>query len=211
LIKKEDNPLYRIESFEAEEMSQDLPKEEDLKERLARIEKEAYEKGFEQGRRDGLSLEKKLMEEKARQLETLFSTLRDLKAEIYDETEQELLTLSISLARKIIGEEVKINKGIIGNTIRAAAKFLADKHHIRIQLNPDDMEEVKRLLPDIAAMTRGGKFQLIEDHAITKGGCLMETGFGSINATIEDQMGELEKLIEQELRLAQGECGLALT
>ena len=86
LIKKEENPLFQLESFEAAEISQNqgnrslgngtgsvrvplagnLRDGEDPKEKRARLEKEAYEKGFEQGRKDGLALEKRQMEEKGK-------------------------------------------------------------------------------------------------------------------------------------------------
>ena len=42
-----------------------------------------------------------------------------------------------------------------------------------------------------------GQFQVIEDKGIERGGCRLETGFGSINATIEDQLTELEKEIDR--------------
>ena len=203
LIKGEQNSLFRIESFEVEEIIQDPLQEESYQEKLARMEKEAYQKGFEQGQRDGLSLEEKQMGEKAKQLETIFVGLNDLKAQIYHETESELLQMSILMAKKIIREEIKTDGGIIRNTIQAALKFLVDKQHIRIRLNPEDMEETRKLLPELAAKTKGGQFQMVEDHAIESGGCILETGFGRINATIEDQLGELEKEIEEEFRSTQ--------
>ena len=151
LIKGEQNSLFRIESFEVEEIIQDPLQEESYQEKLARMEKEAYQKGFEQGQRDGLSLEEKQMGEKAKQLETIFVGLNDLKAQIYHETESELLQMSILMAKKIIREEIKTDGGIIRNTIQAALKFLVDKQHIRIRLNPEDMEETRKLLPELAA------------------------------------------------------------
>ena len=197
LIKEDQDGLFRIESFEAEEIIQDPLQDESYQEKLARIEREAYQKGFEQGQRDGLTLEKKQMEEKAKQLETIFSGLNGLKAQIYHESESELLNLSVLMAKKIIREEIKADGGIIRHTIQAALKSLVDKQHIRILLNPEDMEEVRNLLPELAAQSKGGQFQLVEDNAIDAGGCILETGFGRINATIEDQLGELEKEIEQ--------------
>ena len=197
LIKEGHDSLFRIESFEAEEIRPDLLQEESFQEKVARIEKEAYQKGFEQGQRDGLSLEKKQMEEKAKQLETLFSGLNDLKPHIYHETEAELLKLSVLIAKKIIREEIKADRGVIRNTIQAVLKSLVDKQHIKILLSPGDMEEVRKLLPELAAQTKGGQFQLVEDNSLEPGGCILETGFGRINATIEDQLGELEKEIKE--------------
>ena len=177
---------------------------EDFKARLARLEKEAYEKGFEQGQRDGLALEKRKIEEVRRQIEDMLIGIRDLKPVIYAEAEGELLKIVMLIARKVIGEELKEKRGIIRHTIKSAMKFLSDKRKIRIILNPDDMEEVKKILPDISMITKGGQFQLSEDKAVNRGGCILETGFGKINACIEDQLNNLEKEIERQYLTVSG-------
>jgi len=198
LIKGEGQSILCIETFEAEDVSDRLPNEEDFKERLSRLEKEAYEKGFEQGQRDGLALEKRQMEEKGRQLDKLMADINGFKARLYSEGEQDLLRLSTLAAKTIIREEVRANPGIIGNTIRAALEYLVDKSKICIHISSEDMDEVRRILPDLSALTKGGKFQLMEDKAIEAGGCVIETGFGRINATIEDQLAMLEQIIQNE-------------
>jgi flagellar assembly protein FliH len=198
LIKGDGQSILCIEAFEAEDVSDHLPSEEDFQERLARLEKEAYEKGFEQGQRDGLALEKRQMEEKGRQLEKIMAEINGFKARLYSEGEQDLLKLCTLAAKTIIRQEVRTHPGIIGNTIRATLEYLVDKSMICIHISPDDMDEVRRVLPDLSSLTRGGKFQLMEDNAIKAGGCIIETGFGRINATIEDQLAMLETIIQHE-------------
>lgn len=173
---------------------------EDFDTRMARLEREAYEKGFEQGQKDGLALEERQLEEKGKQLDALFAGIRDLRGQIYSETEGELLNLSLLIAKKIIRSEVRTDPEVIIRTIRSSLQFLVDKSRLRIMVNPEDMEEVKRILPDLAGMTKGGKFQVVEDIAIERGGCVLESGFGRVNATLDDQLGMLEKAIEEELR-----------
>jgi len=177
---------------------------ENFKDKLARLEKDAYERGFEQGQRDGLALEKRKLDEVRKQIEDMFASLRDLKPKIYAEAEGELLKLVMLIARKVIGQEIKTNSAIIGNTIKSAMKFLTDKRKIRIILNPDDTEEVKKILPDISAVTKGGFFQLSEDKGVSRGGCVLETGFGKINACIDDQLAALEEEIERQFRASVG-------
>ena len=237
LIKGEEETLLSIKTFKADEIGNDqqnrsvsynnnqvqlplskassafphLEKKENTKDKLARLEKEAYEKGFLQGQKDGLDLEKKQMKEKGRQFETLFSELSGLKARIHSETGEELLKLSVLLAKRIIKEEVKTDMHIIRRTTRSALKFVAEKSNIRILIHPDDMEAVKELLPELSAVNKRAEFQIIEDNAIEKGGCILETGFGKINATIADQLAILEKEIDQEFRSHQGELNGTLT
>jgi flagellar assembly protein FliH len=193
---------WDLPQVEQEEMHAE--QREDFNAKLARLEKEAYEKGFEQGQRDGLALEKRKMEEVRRQIEDMFVSIRDLKPRIYTESEGEILKLVMLMVKKVIGEEVRQNSAVIGNTIKSAMRFLTDKRRIRIILNPDDMEEVKKLLPDISAIAKGGQFQLSEDRAINRGGCILETGFGKINACIEDQLKNLEEEIERLYHASSG-------
>ncbi len=177
---------------------------EDPETRLARLEREAYEKGFAQGQKDGLALEERQIQEKGKQLDALFAEFNGLRVQIHTEAEKDLLKLSFLIAKRIIGQEIATNPQIIGQSIRSAMKFLVDKHHIRILINPEDMEEVRKILPEIARLARGGKFQVVEDRAVDRGGCLLETGFGRVNATLDDQLEMLEKEIDEEFQCSRG-------
>ncbi|MBN1276161.1 MAG: hypothetical protein JXA35_01625 [Deltaproteobacteria bacterium] len=220
------SPLFNIETFQADEtapegnrdssasiirandsvLSWNLPSiekedptaHEEFKTKIARLEREAYEKGFAQGQKDGLDLEKSKLEEMGRQYEALLAELRDLKVHILRDSEGEMLRLVELIVKKIIGEEIKTGEAVIRHTIKAAANFLTDKRKVRIIINPDDMEEVKKMLPDLSRLTKGGNFQLAEDPAVGKGGCMLETGFGRVNATIDDQLDEIIKVIDKE-------------
>ena len=224
--KNDYSPLFDVESFQSDEMapegssttsdsiataddsvmSWDLPAieredpttEEDFKTKISRLEREAYEKGFAQGQKDGLDLEKSKMEEMGKQYETLLSEIMDLKVNIFRDSEGEMLRLIELIVKKVIGEEIKTGEAIIRHSIKSAAKFLTDKRKVRIIINPEDMEEVKKMLPDLSRLTKGGNFQLTEDPSVGKGGCLLETGFGRINATIDDQLDEIKKVIDKE-------------
>ena len=198
--------LSQGESKGRDGASQDLENDtEDLDTRLARLEREAYEKGFEQGQRDGVALEERQIEEKGKQLDALFLKIRDLRKNIYAQTEEEVLQLSLLIAKKIIRSEISMDPQVIARTIRAALEYLVDKSRLRILINPEDMEEVRGILPEIANQAKGGKFHVVEDHSIGRGGCILESGFGRINATLDDQLGMLQKEIEEEFKCSMGE------
>ena len=223
------SPLFNIDSFQTEDtspekdqtspaplitvkdsvMSWSLPAiekedptvQEDFKTKIARLEKEAYEKGFAQGQNDGLDLEKSKLEEMGKQYEALLIKLRDLKVNIFRDSEGEMLKLIELIVKKVIGEEIKTDETVIRHSIRTAAKYLTDKRKVQIIINPEDMEEVKKMLPDLLKLSKGGNFQITEDPSVGKGGCMLETGFGQVNATIDDQIDEIIKVIDQEYRM----------
>ncbi len=168
---------------------------ESPEEKLARLEREAYEKGFEQGRKDGFALEEKQIEEQRQQMEALFSEIHGLKTTLFREAEEEAVTLSRRIARRIVRREIETDPGVIHRSVRAALDFVADRSRLAISIHPEDMEEVRKILPELASMTDGGSFKVVEDASVERGGCLLETGFGRINATVSNQLDVIDKVI----------------
>jgi flagellar assembly protein FliH len=193
-------------SATAKDKETGLPQvEQSIHEKLARIEREAYEKGFEQGQMDGLALGEKRVAESLRQMEVLLKELGDLKGQIYSESEQELVLLSVEIARQIVKAELKIDPGVVTRSIRAALNFLTDKGCARVLISPDDMNEVQKYLPELARMGNIEKLTLVEDGSIEKGGCVLETGFGKINAMLDSQIASLHRVLEEEFQCRNGD------
>ncbi len=222
LIKREVHPHVKVHSFDVEEVRQlgpwlggggpgvpagsavsatrrpaPGPTAESVQDRLARLEREAYEKGFEQGQKDGLSLGEKRVQETLGQMEKLLHAMTGLKKQVYDEAEAELLRLSLEIARQIIRREVTTDPSVVTRAIRAAFEYLGDQNQVKVSVNPEDMKEVQRMLPDLAQLQRLERFELVEDRTVARGGCTLETGFGRINGTIEEQLAMLGEALER--------------
>lgn len=214
LIKRDDYGNIKIEAFAVNEIEADSSPcesssdnsstDEDhlrgVEDRISKIEMEAYEKGFQQGQIDGMALGKKRLEESAKRLEAVVRSLSALKSEIFKKCEEEVVQLAVQIARKIINKELEVDNEAVLRTIRRAMSFLNERSSVRILLNPDDMEKVTEALPEIKAEKKIDNIELAEDPAVERGGCVLETGFGTINANIEDQFATIAEELEEELR-----------
>ncbi len=138
-------------------------------------------------------------------MEALFSELRSLKSSLFREAEQEAVTLSSRIARRIVREEIRTDPALIRRTVRAAFELVADQSRLAVSVHPEDMEEIRRILPELASMTEGGGFQVKEDEAVDRGGCVLETGFGTIRATVSEQLSAIDKAIEQAFVAGEGD------
>ena len=219
LIKKEHHrgfkiEAFRVEEFEAQGHSGDgkanslAPSDKTIDDRLSRIEMEAYEKGFEQGQKDGLIMGQKRLDEAAKRLDALIRSLSELKSKILKESEEEIVKLAIEIARKIVRRELQTDPEAVLRTIRQAISHVNDRSTVRILLNPDDMEKVKEVLPELRAEKKIDRVELIENTRVERGGCIIETGFGMINATIEDQLALISEELEEELNGKGQEDGI---
>jgi len=222
LIKKEEYFRFDIESFEEEELgeNQDMPLETEPgkplllplgqraggipgilpvgngRDKIAGLEREAYEKGFDQGQKDGLDIGERKARETWKQMVSLFEELDSLKARAFSESEQEIVQLSLAIARKIVKKEVSMDPDTVRRSVKSALEYLNDKSFMRVLIHPRDMKNLEQYLPELAEEKKIERFELAEDNCVDPGGCILESGFGRINATIESQLDELETEIE---------------
>ena len=87
---------------------------------------------------------------------------------------------------------------VILGVLREAVKNVLDRDRIKIRLNPRDHERVSKLTPGLIAGFEGIRSITLEaDPGISAGGAVIETAFGEIDATLEQQLEEILKAFLQ--------------
>ena len=112
------------------------------------------------------------------------------------ENEKEVLKMVMTIARKVIKKETEIDPEIIIRVARDALKQIADARKIVIKVNPLDWKKVKEkrqeiLPPEISQ----DSIQIEEDKSIQRGGCIVKTEKEIIDARIDQQISEIEKVL----------------
>ncbi|HUU49601.1 MAG TPA: FliH/SctL family protein [Nitrospinota bacterium] len=171
----------------------------DAKKKAETIEKEAYLKGEKRGLEGG----KKKLDITINGLEKLLDEIQSHKEKKYQEAEKELLDLVLLISKKIIQQEITLNKNIVLNIVKAAITSAAGNEEIKIRINSEDYDNVVKYKEEFIKYVDGLKNISFEaDNSILQGGCLIETIYGDIDARLDKQLEAMkEKLIasvEQE-------------
>ncbi|MGQ9646119.1 MAG: FliH/SctL family protein [Thermodesulfobacteriota bacterium] len=164
----------------------------EAKEKSALIEKEAYEKGFAQGEKDGFELGRKRVETVIHQFELILLNLRDQQQELYKEFEKKMVELVIRISQRVIRHELTLREDTIQKTLEEAFRHVSDRTKILVRLHPADYRSLSTYhekFPWIKDQTEN--ITVVEDPLISRGGCLLETPFGEVDATIEGQFDEI--------------------
>ena len=165
--------------------------------KVALLEQEAYEKGFAQGEKDGLELGEKKAVKVIENIENLFIEISNLKREIIRQHEKEILELIFAIVKKILHDHVDINENTLKNIVVNALNVTAEKGEIVLKVNPEDFDFVEGLKPDFFTKFKELKsITITSDPSITKGGCLLETPYGDVDATIETQLEKIYQSLE---------------
>ena len=164
------------------------------REKVSEIEKEAYEIGFAQGQKAGLEVGEKMVETLLKQYSVSIEELNKLRKEVFSSSERQVIRLALEIAKKIVKREVAIDDELILTLVKVALDRVADQALITIRVNPKDYHAIEHhhaSRPDAGALNETVK--LIEDPLIGRGGCVIETDGGTIDARIEEQLREIEK------------------
>jgi flagellar assembly protein FliH len=163
----------------------------DHRERLAALEREAFTKGYAQGERAGLEAGGKRADAMLRRIAQTIEELGGLRQTLIQETEREMVQLALTLARRVVHREVTLDPELAAALAHVALERLGTTSPATIRLNPDDYTVVAQ---DSARWT-GQTVTVVPDPSISRGGCLVESAFGSVDATIEQQFDELSRAL----------------
>ena len=188
------NPTY-TDPESVQQQCERLIQEAQLK--VSEIEKEAYEKGFSEGQKAGGEVGERMAESLLKQYSASLDALNKLRKELFSTSEREVIRLSLEIARKIIKHEVAIDEELILTLVKVALARVADQALITVRVNPKDYHFIERHHAAGLGATDGRSLsesvKLVEDPLIARGGCIIETDSGTIDARIEEQLREIER------------------
>ena len=183
------------------EMMEKAQKEADeLKEQK---EKQGYEEGFDKGYYDGIEKGKSEMEQKFSGListmESVTNSALEEKHKIINATEEDIVGLSAGIARKVVDQELSVNKDVIVNFVKEAIKKLEDKEKIIIYANPDDIELIKSHREDFKELVdTADTLHILPDELLEKGECRLESKNEIIDTDLNYQFGEIRKKLHTD-------------
>lgn len=158
---------------------------EAVRKEVTDVREQARKAGFAAGEAEGKAQLAEKLAELERKREQFFSTV-----------EPEVVRLCIAVAEKVIGQIATENPTVVQQVVRQALeRSLGDR--IIIRLNPEDHKVVideGYEFRDVLDRTKRIVFK--EDDTIQKGGCVVETEVGTIDAQLETQLEAIRKALE---------------
>lgn len=127
--------------------------------------------------------------------QTLGSAIVDisrLRETILTNSTDDMLRLVMAISRQVIQHEIETREEVILTIITKAlhAAIRADEFHIKI--NPGDFQVVTENKPLFLASISGLKNITFEaDPSISRGGCLVESALGKVDATLDTKLDEI--------------------
>lgn len=162
-----------------------------------RIEREAYQRGFNEGKSVGKDQGASEVQPLVERLGRTLAEMSSLRSQIRRDAEKDLLKLSIAIARRVLHRELTIDPESIQGLIKVALEKLQSRDLCRVRVHPDQEAPIRASLDRFSSST---KVELIADPSLQSGDVLFETAHGDIDASIESQLREIERGFADRLR-----------
>ncbi len=158
-----------------------------------KIKKEAIKQGIEKGDRDGYEKESAEVKRLVERVQIILNSAIAKRDEIFVETEQQIIGLVLLIAKKVIKVITENQKNVVINNVVQALRKVKSRGEVSIKVNLADIELTSEHKKDFVEMVEGVKsIRILEDNTVDRGGCIIETDFGSIDARITSQLREIE-------------------
>jgi len=168
----------------------------ELEKSWRRREEEAYARGVDAGER---ALRQQLVQQRADLQQIQNGLLQQLSAtipQVVRECEQTLVSIALETARKVVNG-VEITSGMVEAAIRDALGSLEQTGRVRVLLHPDDLALIESVnSPRRHEEIGGERIRSEASGEVGRGGCLVHTDFGAVDARREVKFELLRQAIE---------------
>jgi len=154
--------------------------------KLDQARREAYAEGLAAGRQQAEEQFRPAVQGLA---ETLNSLAR-LREQIREETIQDLVHLSVSIAARVIHREVAVDPDALAGLIQAALSKLQSREINRVRMHPTLEGLIHKLLEQAGAPKN---LVLTPDPNLKPAEVFFETSQGILDASVETQLREIER------------------
>jgi flagellar assembly protein FliH len=199
--EQEAERMKREAQQEADQMRQEAENE------VSKIRDDAYKEGYNAGHEEGFNSGKPEVERLVEQLHQIIDRTLEKRSEIIEESETQLINLVLMITKKVVKVISENQKNVVINNVIQALRKLKSRGEVLIKVNLEDVElttdhvkDFMRMVDNVQSVT------VVEDSTVDKGGCIIETDFGEIDARISSQLQEIEeKIIELAPIRSKGE------
>lgn len=162
----------------------------------ARVQDEAREAGHREGRDAGYDEGIKEAERLAEQLQRVLDMAIEKRTAIIEDSETQIIELVLMIARKVVKVISENQKNVVINNVIQALRKLKTRGEVLVRVNLEDVELASDRIKDFTRMVENVRsVTVVEDSTVDKGGCVIETDFGEIDARISSQLKEIEDKI----------------
>jgi len=171
---------------------------DDAAARAEQIAENARRAAHEAGHAAGTQAAEREMSELLATMRNLIEMARAERHKIIESAEPELVKLAMGIAERVLHQQIALDRNVVVEMAKVAISRLIERDSVTVRVNPADLERMREHREDVLAMGDVKNVRIIEDQRVDRGGVVVETDAGSVDARVQTQLAEVKKVLHIE-------------
>lgn len=168
---------------------------EEAEAEIEALKQQAYEQALEEGRQEGYAAGMERAEKEARKAAAETEALRQELQQQYEQAVKELEPLLVdeltAIYDHVFRAGLKYNKEIIFHLLQTALSGVDSGKELTIRVSPDDYQFMLDRKGELQERVPGSVIELVPDATYQAGDCIIETGSGVFDCSLDVEMDAL--------------------
>jgi flagellar assembly protein FliH len=160
------------------------------------IREQARVEGEAAGHADGLARAQEQVRDALIAAAGAERAIAQTREELVEKLSRQAGELALQIAQRIVVSAFESQPERVVDVARAALRRLADRHHVTVLVNPDDLELIEQATAGIKAELGGIEHLDVQaDRRVQRGGVIAQTAYGEIDASVSAQFESARTLV----------------
>jgi flagellar assembly protein FliH len=120
----------------------------------------------------------------------LLSAVRELESSHADRVEARAVELAVAMAEKVVAGAISVAPERLVDVVRGALRTMIERERVTVLVNPADVPLLREAMPDL---------DVHEERRVARGGALLRTAQGEIDATLDTKLSRAREAVVAEL------------
>ncbi len=163
---------------------------------LSQAAEEARRRGYEEGLAQG----REEIESACRALAAAARRVEEEARALAQAAERRAAELAILVAEKIVAGTLALDPGRVVPIVSHALRRVAADDRVVVAVSPHDLETVRAAEADLARqLATHTRLEIVPDRRVERGGCVVTTSVGEIDARVDEQLARARELVAEAL------------
>jgi flagellar biosynthesis/type III secretory pathway protein FliH len=166
--------------------------------RAQTLAEDARRSGHDSGYADGAQEAQSSMADMIATLGAIVEGARGERHALLAAAEPELVRLAVGIAERVLHQQIALDRGVVVEMAKVAISRLVEKESVTVRVNPGDLERMREHRDELLSNGEIKNFRVVEDQRVDRGGVVVETDGGTIDARISTQVNEAKRVLHIE-------------
>ncbi|AGL01657.1 FliH/SctL family protein [Desulfoscipio gibsoniae] len=167
--------------------------------------RQGYDKGYDEGYRAALEEAGKEADKIRARAKSVLVQAEENRREKINNLREEIRDLAIDIAEKIVTKELEIKSDAVLTIAQEAIQLVSNRKYIVLWVHPEEEEICQKHRDQLLKhLPPKAEVHIMTDETVARGGCIVETDYGKVDATLSNRWQTLLKAINEGLDAGTG-------